>query len=67
MLAIAVFAPVAHGVIGPWDELSLCLAPIAATFVLLLMKFWQGRAGRRYDRMLRRQGLTRNSRKQRQR
>jgi hypothetical protein len=66
MLAIAVFAPVAHGISGPWDELSLCLTPLVVTIILLVMRFWQGRAGRQYDRMLRRQGLS-NTGKQRRR
>jgi hypothetical protein len=67
MFAIAVFAPLAHGGIGPWDELSLCLTPIVVTLILLAVRFWQGRAGRRYDRMLRRQGLSKTGKNRRQR
>jgi hypothetical protein len=63
MLAIAVFAPVAHGVSGPWDELSLCLTPIVVTIILLAIRFWQGRVARRYDRMLHRQGLSKTGKK----
>ncbi len=66
MLAIAVFAPLAHGAIGPWDELSLCLAPVVVTLILLVMRFWHGRVARRYDRMLRRQSLSKPGKKRRQ-
>jgi hypothetical protein len=67
MLAIAVFAPLAHGAIGLWDEVSLCLTPLVVTIILLVVRFWQGRAERRYDRMLRRQSLSKTSKKRRQR
>ena len=65
MLAVAVFAPLAHGAVGPWDELSLCLTPVVVTIILLVVRFWQGRAERRYNHMLRRQGLSKTGKKRR--
>jgi hypothetical protein len=68
MLAIVVLVPLAHGgIVGPWDELSLCLTPVVVTIFLLIVKLWQGRAERRYDRMLRRQGLSKTGKTRRQR
>jgi hypothetical protein len=66
MFAIAFLALLLHGAIGPLDELQLCLAPLAVAIVLLVVKLWQARPGRRYDRARRRMGIS-NTGKKRQR
>jgi hypothetical protein len=66
MFAIAVLAPLLHGAIGPLDELELCVAPIVVVIILLVVKFRQNRAARKYDRSLPRMGLS-NARKKRSR
>jgi hypothetical protein len=63
MLTIAVLAPLLHGTIGPLDELELCIAPAIVVIILLIVKFRQERAIRKYDRSLRRMGLSKTSKK----
>lgn len=65
MFAIAVLAPLLHGVIGPLDELELCVAPLIVVLILLVAKLWQERSARKYDRSLRRMGLLNPSKKRR--
>jgi hypothetical protein len=62
-LALAVLAPLLHGVIGPMDELELCVAPIIVVIILLVVKFRKERTARKYDRALRRMGLSNTSKK----
>jgi hypothetical protein len=63
MFALAVLAPLLHGVTGPMDELELCVAPIIVVIILLVVKFRQEQPARKYDRSLRRMGLSNTSKK----
>jgi hypothetical protein len=63
MFTIAVLAPLSHGVIGPLDELELCVAPAVVVIILLVVKFRQERTARQYDRSLRRMGLSKTRKK----
>jgi hypothetical protein len=67
MFALAVLAPLRHGMIGPLDELELCVAPLVVVIILLVVKFRQERTTRKYDRSLRRMGLSKTNKKRRQR
>lgn len=49
MFLLAVFAPAAHGQIGPLDELELCLTPIVIVITVLVYKLVSRRAAHRAD------------------
>jgi hypothetical protein len=51
LLAIAVFAPLLHGTLGPYDELTLCIAPTVFVVGMLVYRVLSERSRRKPTRM----------------
>ncbi len=50
VFAIAIFAPALHGVIGPLDELELCIAPFVIMITVLLLRVFSERSHQQRNR-----------------
>jgi hypothetical protein len=50
LLAIALFVPLLHGVIGPLDELELCVVPLVVVITVLVVRVLSERSSPRSNR-----------------